>query len=74
MAKYKLKKERNKTNIAVIIVIIIFALIGGTLLLIGYKNEMLKWMKTFGIVLLVLTLPLVVFVIYTNVNRKIKDM
>lgn len=74
MAKYKLKKERNKTNLAVIIVIIIFALIGGTLLLIGYKNEMLKWMKTFGIVLLVLILPLAIFVIYTSVNKKIKDM
>ena len=53
MASYN-KPNGNKKNIGVIIVTIVFAIIGILCIIIGYGSDFLNWLKTFGIVILVL--------------------
>lgn len=73
MANYN-KPNGNNKNIGVIIIMAVFAIIGVTCLIIGYKNEIVSWMKTFGIVILVLLSPAIVYLLYKFIISKIKDM
>lgn len=73
MAKYN-KPNGNNKNIGVIAVSLFFAIAGLILIIIGYQNEIVSWMKTFGIVVLVISTPIIVFVLYQIINKKIKDM
>lgn len=73
MASYN-KPNGNKKNIGIIIVTTVFAIIGLICLLIGYGDEVFTWAKTFGIVILVLVSPILVFVIFSMIIKKIKDM
>lgn len=68
------KPNGSKKNIGQIIIAVVFAIIGTACIIIGYRNEFLHWLKTFGIVVLVLISPIVVFVIYDLIIKKIKDM
>lgn len=50
-----------------------FAVLGTVFLIIGYQNEVLKWMATTGIALLVMAaIPLLVL-LYNLINRKIES-
>lgn len=71
MANYK---PNLKKNLGVILITAIMAVIGVTFLIIGYHNDVLSWMKTFGIVTCILLAPLVLWIIYHYVIRKIKEM
>lgn len=73
MANYNKPNGSNK-NIGAVIITIVFAIIGIACLVIGYRNEIVSWMKTFGIVILVLTSPLIVFLLYKFIMNKIKDI
>lgn len=73
MASYN-KPSTNKKSIGVIIVTTIFAILGAVCIIIGYGNEFLTWLTTFGIVILVLTFPILVFVLYHVISDKIKEM
>lgn len=72
MASYK--PNGNKKSIGVIIVTIVFAIIGLAFLLIGYWNDVIPWMKTFGIVILVLVSPILIFVIFKTIIKRVKEM
>lgn len=67
-------KANSKKNLGVILITAIMAVIGVTFLIIGYHNDVLNWMKTFGIVTCVLLTPLVLWIIYHYVIKKIKEM
>ena len=73
MASYNRPNE-NKKNIGVIIVTAVFAIIGIICIIIGYGSNFLTWLKTFGVVILVLVSPVLVFVIFKIIIKKIKDM
>lgn len=73
MAKYN-KPGGNKKSIGVIIITIVFALIGIACIIVGYGSEFLEWMKTFGIVILVLVSPILTFVIFRLIIGKVKEM
>lgn len=73
MANYN-KPNGNKKNIGVIIVTVVFAIIGMLCIIIGYGNDFLNWLKTFGIVILVLVSPVLVYVIFSFIIKKVKDM
>ena len=73
MAKFN-KPNGNKKSIGVIIVTSVFAIIGIICIIIGYRIEFLNWLKTFGIVTLIIMSPRLVFVIYKIIINKIKDM
>lgn len=73
MAKFN-KPNGNKKSIGVTIVTAVFAIIGIVCIIIGYGNDFLNWLMTFGIVILVLVSPILVFVIFTMIIKKIKDI
>ena len=68
------KPAGNKKNIGIIIVTTVFAIIGLACIIIGYGSEFLNWLGTFGVVILVLVSPILVFLLYKIVIGKIKDM
>ncbi|MBR3208877.1 MAG: hypothetical protein IKF82_01270 [Bacilli bacterium] len=68
------KPAGNKKNIGIIIVTTVFAIIGLACIIIGYGSEFLTWLGTFGVVILVLVSPILVFLLYKIVIGKIKDM
>lgn len=73
MGKYNVPNG-SKKSIGVIIVTTVFAIIGCICIIVGYGNEFLTWLKTFGVVILVLVSPILIFVIYRIIIRKIKEM
>lgn len=73
MANYNKPNGSNK-NVGVIIIMSVFAAIGLACFLIGWGNQIVSWMKTFGIVILVITSPVIVFLLYKIIIDKIKDM
>lgn len=65
------KKSSKKTGGIVLAVTLVFALIGTVCLIIGYKNEVLHFLVTTGIALLLVALvPISVF-IYQLINKRI---
>lgn len=71
MSKLKPPKAKAKGGIWVAIVTIVFAIIGVTLAIIGYQNEVLHWLGTTGVALAVVAfLPSVLFA-YNVINKKI---
>ena len=73
MAKFK-KEKGSKANLVVTIITLVFALIGGACIIIGYKNEFVWWLSTFGIVILVICLPVLIVVLHSIIMKKIGDM
>lgn len=75
MARFKIKKRKgSKANLGVIVTTIIFLIIGIILLIVGYGNEFLNWLKTFGVVILVISLPILVTCLGIIINNKIKEL
>lgn len=70
----KYRKKNGKKNLIVLFIMLGFALIGLICLLIGFGSEALVWMRTFGITILILVSPIVIFISYIEINRKIKGM
>lgn len=69
--KWKKKKLANKTDIAVLITMILLMLIGLVLIICGAKDVISEVLKTWGIVLLILSIPLLVKIIYQVMKDKI---
>lgn len=71
MAKF----NKPKSNVgSVALVSSIFAILGIVLLVIGYNVKIVSWLKTFGIVFIVLAVPIVIWILYNFINNKIKEM
>ena len=73
MANYNKPNGSNK-NIGVIIIMAVFAIIGIACFIIGWRNEIVSWMKTFGIVIVVITSPLIVYLVYKFIMNKINKI
>lgn len=71
MGKFKKKKKKN---MVMLIVTLVFAVIGITFLAIGFGDEALVWCKTFGLTILGLLSPLIVYLIFQFINKKVDDM
>lgn len=72
MGNYKLNESKKSKG--VIISTLVFAILGAICLIIGYKNEIVWWLKNIGIVLLVIVTPLIIYIIYKEIISKIKEM
>ena len=70
----KFKKKKKRTNMIVLIVTLVFAVAGITFLAIGFGDEALVWCKTFGLTILGLLSPLIVYLVFQFINRKVDDM
>lgn len=65
--------QGKKTGIYVTLVTVLFAIAGATFMIIGYKDEVLNWMVTTGVVFLVVGLiPLGAFA-FMKINKKINS-
>lgn len=71
MAKYNQAKWRVGS---LTLVTLIFIILGVALVLIGAYSQVVSWLKTFGIAFLVCACPLVIWVIFKVINKKIKEM
>ncbi len=67
-------RESNKTDITVIITMSAFLLLGIILFSVGYGTRIASWFQKFGIVIIVISLPVLIYFIYNFVTKKIKRM
>ena len=67
------KPTANKKSIGIIVITVIFAIIGVVCIIAAYGNEFLIWLRTIGVVLVVLTAPALVTLIYLFLIKKIKE-
>lgn len=75
MAKFNPKKNKaSKGNISILGTTLGFLVLGIVLLIIGCQEHVLTWLKTTGIVLLVLAIPVLIFMVHNIIIEKIKDM
>lgn len=77
MDKFKSLEKQKKTkkrNLGIIIVTATFAIIGLICIIIGFRDEMLQWMLTFGVVICVICFPIAVFLIFNMIMNKVKEM
>lgn len=73
MRKPNIGKKSKKSSIGVTIVTLVFAVIGAICLVIGYQDQVLSWLKTTGIVILVASaIPLLVLGYYL-IQKKIES-
>ena len=74
MGKFKPKAKASKGNISILGTTLGFLILGIILLIIGYKDNVLPWLKTTGIVLLVIAVPVLIWMAHSIIIEKIKDM
>lgn len=70
MVKYK----EAKTKIGIVGITVAFAIVAAIFIIIGTGNEVFGWLKTTGIVLLVISTPIILFFLYKFIMDKIKEM
>lgn len=73
MAKFKYNAPNSKTG-SLTIATLVLLFVGIILLIIGFNTQIGSWLKTFGTAFIVCAVPLAIFVIYTIINKKIKEM
>lgn len=67
----KIGEKPNRSGLAITLVTIFFMAIGAACLIIGYMDSILYWLRTTGIVILVISaIPLLVF-LYNLIQKKI---
>ena len=67
-------KPTLSKNVSILIISGIFALAGTVCLIIGFFNDIVSWLKEFGLAMLVILLPIIAFIIHTIRSKKIKEM
>lgn len=70
MVKYK----ESKAKISVVGITVAFAIVAAIFIIIGTGNKVFSWMKTTGIVVLVISAPIMLSFLYNYVMKKIKEM
>lgn len=71
MAKGLKVKKSKKTGIAVTVVTAVFAVLGAVFLVLGYHDEVLRWMTTTGIAFLVVSAFPVGIYVYNIIQKRI---
>lgn len=74
MGKFKQKAKASKGNISILGTTLGFLILGIVLLIIGCQDNVIPWLKTTGIVLLVIAVPVLIWMVHSIVIEKIKDM
>ncbi len=74
MAHYKYKKKKNNVaKVSVLGTTAAFILLGAAFMIIGYHNKMLNWMKVYGLVFIVISAPIFLFILYRFLIDRTKD-
>ena len=73
MGKFKTNKA-NTRNGSIALVSGIFILIGIILIVVTSLTNIADWVGKFGIALIVLSVPVIAFIVYDILRRKVKEM
>lgn len=73
MGKFKTNQAKSKSG-SIAIVCGIFIVIGIILIIIGYATQLADWIGKFGIAFVVLAVPVIAWIVYDVLKRKIKEM
>lgn len=68
------KNGEKKTNIWVWIITGVLLLIGITFIVIANFNAMIEWFRVFGITLVALCAPVICWLTFQIIKKKLKDM
>lgn len=71
MAKFN---KASKGNISVLGTMIGFTVLGTIFLIIAFHEKMGKWLDKYGLTVLVIAIPVVLFIVHQFVMKKIKEM
>ena len=71
MGKYN---KASKGNISVLGTMISFIVLGTIFIIIAYHNDICDWINKYGLTLLVIAIPVLLFIIYQFGIKKIKEM
>lgn len=74
MDKFKKKHKSNKKNLTILTITICFAIAGIVCIFVGAFQTIVSWLLSFGIVIVVLSLPVLVWVIRRILNKKVERM
>ena len=72
--KIRVKYKESKAKIGVVGITVAFAIVAAIFIIIGTGSEVFSWMKTTGIVVLVISAPIMLYFLYNYVMKKIKEM
>lgn len=70
MARFKKKNSQTAIGWGVGIALLVFAVLGTTFLIIGYHDTMFEWMKTTGLVILILSVIPITYIIKYIIDSK----
>lgn len=72
MDKFKPKKKKDISIVAALTVV--FAVLGILCIVVGCYADIVSWLKKFGLGLIIICLPLLIWLIKTVIQNKIKEM
>jgi hypothetical protein len=73
MGKFKTNKANTKSG-SIALVCGIFIIIGIVLIVLPNLTDIADWVGKFGIALIVLATPVIAFIVYDILKRKVKEM
>jgi hypothetical protein len=73
MGKFKTNKANTKSG-SIALVCGIFIIIGIVLIVLPNLTDIADWVSKFGIALIVLATPVIAFIVYDILKRKVKEM
>lgn len=73
MGKFKTNKANTKSG-SIALVCGIFIVIGIVLIVLPNLTTIADWVSKFGIALIVLSVPVIAFIVYDILRRKVKEM
>lgn len=72
--KYLPKKKSNAVGWIMTATTVVFLGVATALIILAYQNEVLSWLKTFGMVLLAIGMVAAVYVIHYWLQSKIRNI
>ncbi len=72
MAQYK--NGGGKSQIIILIITIIFAIVGVVLIVVANYTNVVKWLKVSGIATVVATAPIIIMIAFNIIQNKIKGI
>jgi Na+/proline symporter len=72
--KYLPKKKNNAIGWVMTATTVVFLGVATALIILAYQNEVLSWLKTFGMVLLAIGMVTAVYVVHYWLQSKIRNI
>lgn len=67
-------EKDHKKSVTLTIISIVFSIVGAALIVIGCYNSIVSWLKSAGVLIVCVCIPLLIYVVYKKINDNIKRM